>query len=288
MITEGRSLLQRSTGEGWQLSPRRSSVTRVVGALVGVAIAAAGGVSLGAGGLLPGLLLVAGGLALGWVTWSLNTPGRRIPPRITQTGAGDHGLFVPTQPNSPLQVIAFAVLGLLFLAGAGVLLYAVLTDSRWLNLVGVVVCLAFGVVFLVGAWAALRSRAAGPPGIVIGTQAVELRNRREAVSVPWDDITAVRAHWSGGARRGSMNSVENWLTLELTHPPTGTGTTPRRKDALAAVSGTPYPTVAVRELAVDPERLLEALRFYLANPSARVELAGQAAVSRVADGTVEQ
>ena len=98
----------------------------------------------------------------------------------------------------------------------------------------------------------------------------------------WEEMVTVRAHWSRALQFRSRLAAPGdriliWLTFE--RAPTAAASAGR--DALAALSGSESPTVPVESLAVDPHLTIDILRFYLANPEVRGELASDDALARI-------
>ncbi len=136
-----------------------------------------------------------------------------------------------------------------------------------------------GLLLAISAVRALRSRTARERGILLMPDVVVLRAQPRPVWFPWDDVVAVRAHWTrargiGDSWASPDDLVSNWLTFEVREG-AASGRSP-----LAAVSRQPHPSVDVRLVASDPLTVLELCRFYRDHPQRRDELGGPRAVQR--------
>ncbi|MBO1753157.1 hypothetical protein J4G33_15205 [Actinotalea sp. BY-33] len=123
-------------------------------------------------------------------------------------------------------------------------------------------------------WAASRGR---PPVLVLTPGGLVHRTPRTQVEVAWRDVLSVVP--SGGRDPHVLVAVAQRAGA---HGTAGRTTLLRPvADRLA-----PHLAVPASEVVLDPVVLVEALRWYLAHPEARTELAGPAGLDRVRRGQV--
>jgi len=109
-------------------------------------------------------------------------------------------------------------------------------------------------------------RAGSGRGILLRPDGVVVRTSDAPVHLTWQHVFDFRPHWSRGVRRfpTGRDVVHNWLTVDL------------------GGSHDDSPRVDATSLALDPWLALRVLRHYLDHPPRRVELATEAALTRVA------
>ncbi|MBF4161290.1 hypothetical protein [Nocardioides acrostichi] len=268
-------------GEGWHLAPRRRYLR---GALVGlgvllIAFAAASGAKEGepAGWAVLAMLLV------GAVLYAVDRPRRDLEPRPWVDKAGGRsGLLLPAAGFRWGTVYLFAVgavaclvgpvVALVVAAGEGGLAKALLaTALLWL----------LGLLFVAATVGGVRSRVRSGLGLLLGPDQVWLTMQFKPASLRWDDVVAVRAHWSRyrpakDLFRSPEDRIDNFLTLEA--PGEDVAGTVFVRGAVR-VDGL---TLDVRRLAIDPYLALAVVRHYLDHPGERAELDSTSAVERVA------
>ncbi|GAB2865714.1 hypothetical protein [Nocardioides pacificus] len=272
-------------GEGWHLRPLRDRVFRGLGVVAAVLFGSAALLALLAGRVMGAVVL--GGLAFAFGVIPYADRRRPLEPRLW-TGPvgvarkGEHrtGLLLPVQPMKATVLAVIGVLAVVSLAMAGWMAAELVRGREWVLLVGILLLGGVGLLFAAGTIGGLRSRRTPDKGVVLLPDGVLLRTRTDPELLGWDEIAAVRAHWTRLARVWPPmpdDQIRNWLTFERTP----LSAAHARRDQLALLSGSPSPSVAVEDLAMDPHVVLEAAQYYLATPAARGELAGEQALARL-------
>lgn len=275
MTDRATPLAFNTVGVGWHLKPRRRIFLRVAGVL-GAAIFVGPGIAAGLQGkYLAAVFLVVVGVCFGLLPMDL--PRRRLPAR-RHDGADGAGLLLPVHPMRLTTIVACAVIGLVLSAsGVGMAVEGAQAGDLG-QVVGSLVALLIGVLLLLGSRAGIRGRRLVERGLLLTPGAVVTRLGRETVTVPWDEVERVHAHWRRRTR-GAFTSVDeqvhNWLSFELRE---GSTVEP---DPLQLLSGSTGPSVDAGDLAVDPYAVLDLARFYLDHPDARGELATDASLARL-------
>ncbi len=282
MTHDAEPLAFRDEGEGWHLRARRMLALRAALVLLaGGLIAVAVRVGPDHAGSAAYLLLLALALVLA-------VPARRVrrpaPPRLIEAPQG-RGLLLPLRAAS---LTGIAAPGLL--AAACWLAPLLVVTAPWRGplddlpsragaALGLLVAVGAGALAALAAHAGVRSRLATDRGIVLLPDRVLLRTQRHPLSLAWDDLRSVRAHWTrvrgfGDAVSSPEDLVQSWLTFEVG------ADAPAGARPLAAVSRQPHPTLDARSVGTDPDVALALCRHYLAHPEHRGELATEQSVVR--------
>ncbi len=283
MSTSTTPLEFNSAGEGWHLRPRRLLWLRIAALLVGLA-----GIGLGGWLVTRGVVGIGFVVALVAVALALLTLGRghraEQAPSIVDAPEG-RGLLVPVRAEPLTALAAFTILAVVVLALPVVLLTSPSDPgtgglaSLLATVATVVVLVGLGLLFATAAVRALLTRTARERGILLMPDVVVLRAQPRPVWFPWDDVLAVRAHWTrargiGDSWASPDDLVSNWLTFEVREGAAS------GRSRLAVVSRQPHPTVDVRLVASDALTVLELCRYYAEHARRRDELDGPRAVQR--------
>ena len=272
MSGEGSPQPFRDAGEGWYLRPRRRLVLRAWGVVLVLAVLV--GASLASRDARAGLAVYQVVVAAALVLVLLPRRDDDRPPRTVDAPEG-RGLLLPSRPASATWVLSLGALAVLVWL-LPLLLAPVVdpspgrgTPSLVAVVLAVVVCAGAGLLLALAAARGVRSRVARHDGLLLLPHGPVLRRASRVASTPWSDVRAVEARWSrprarGDAWRVGDGPVRNWLVLERSE----------EAGAPGAMS------LDVAELAVDPELALALARHYLADPDARDELDGGAALRR--------
>ncbi|MEI2714046.1 MAG: hypothetical protein V9G04_12340 [Nocardioides sp.] len=199
----------------------------------------------------------------------------RSPAREQQASHHDGGLLLPVRPFAPAGIAVFLIVGVFFVALALVALYAAVADQMYSFIIGFLLLGGVGAIFLTTAVMSVRQLRAGAGGIVADPEGIRLTSlSRDVWSVPWDQVTGIRAHWLRMAIGLKMptDSIANYLQIQAPE-----WTAPGRLGRLGRTGG---PNLEVRSLAMDPYAALRVLTYYVEHPDARHELATDAAVAR--------
>lgn len=265
----------RQEGEGWHLNPRRHRVLRFGTGAIAVLAALAGAGNLVEGDRGTGVVMLVFAGLLAVVAGPVLSPRRTPLPLRHLAGPPGPGLLLPTRSGGGyLGVLGFGVLGVFFLVGVTWAGVDELAQGHVGGVVGVVMGIAVGGLFLAGALGTWRSRRSSDRGILLTPSGVVLRTRIEPLTLPWDDVVDVRPHWARGVRLGPTmpdDLVNNWLSFVVREP---------AADRLTLLSGSTSPSVPVGSLGPDPHHVLEVCRHYLAHPADRAALADPAVLTR--------
>lgn len=253
-------------GEGWHLSLRRFRlVPLAVAALAGVCVVLAV-VQAAERNVEVVVVLLILAAAFAPAPWWLNR--RRKDPSYTDTGFGS-GLLLPVNPRTWAFALSTFFMGAGFVEfGSALEIRAADEGDRSVGLLLLVLVGGFGVFLWWQTFAALRSRFRADLGLLLAPQSIVVNIDGRRLQIPWDAVTAVRAHWVR-ASDGWLevdDLVRNLLTIEV-----------HRR----LVTRKPRP-LDVSRLACEPRLALAILRFYLATPEARDELRSIAVDDRVA------
>ncbi|WP_139190568.1 hypothetical protein [Actinokineospora iranica] len=190
---------------------------------------------------------------------------------------GAPGLLLPSRPTTVAAGVLLIVVGACFAVLGGLLI----AGESVIGAVGGVVLGLLGVLLLAAGGFALR-RKPRAVGIVLTPDHVVLNWLRPVVRLPWTSIIEIRplALRMGRARTAP---TRNYLGVVCREP----GVVDERTRKAAARFGKDLAcAVSMRSVDLDQLVVLHTLRFYLDNPPARAELAGEQAVVRVGAGRV--
>ncbi|WP_285508294.1 hypothetical protein [Actinokineospora sp. NBRC 105648] len=187
------------------------------------------------------------------------------------------GVLLPSRPAAVAAGVVLVLVGLAMAVPGGLLI----AGGPTLAVVAGVVLGLLGLLLLAAGVFAL-TRKQRDVGILLTPEHVVLNWVRPAVRVPWGSITEIRPlALRMGRKRGALS--QNYLGVAA-HEHSEEAERMRKvatrfgPDLLCAVS--------MRTVNVDQLVVLHTLRYYLANPSARTELAGEDAVQRIRAGRV--
>ncbi|GAA3054447.1 hypothetical protein [Actinokineospora globicatena] len=188
---------------------------------------------------------------------------------------GAAGLLLPTRPATVAAGVVLVLIGLALAVPGGLLIAG---GGGLAVFAGVVLGLLGLLLLAAGVFALTRKQ--GDSGIVLTPEHVVLTWVRPVVRVPWTTITEVRPlALRVGRTKGALS--QNYLGLAARdHDVTGD----RMRKVAVRFGPDLVCAVPMRTLNLDQLVVLHALRFYLANPQHRAELAGEDAVRRVESG----
>lgn len=202
-------------------------------------------------------------------------------------GSGtQRGTLLPMRPTPYWQVVVFALVAAVFvvLAGLSVVIAAL---GRPQALVGLLVFLPVGLGFGAGAYWAVRFRRRVRPGIGLTPTHLVLANYADPVAVPWAAVGRIGSssfRWGAGPGPDPVTNVVTVIGTDSTLLATLSGPVRRLGErSLRRTGETSLATVATSAWSLDPVVAYHAMRFYLAHPELRAELAGDAAPRRIAD-----
>lgn len=282
MLPDTTPLTGNNDGEGWHLKPKRRfffAALSVVGALILVGLARQ---ALAEGRVVVAVyaLLIAVPIAAVPVERQRSQPARMF------ESPTSYGLLLPLHPYKVSLVVCFALVAPLLLATPFGLVYAGtqgrLEGAEYVGAVlGSLVAVAVGLLFVAAAWGGLASRRSPNRGILLTIDGVVLRTQHKPASFGWHAVRGVRAHWRRQRSAGDNfispeDIVRNWFTFEV-DPAQVEGSTPA-----SAFAGIKHPTLDASRMALDPELALAVCRFYLDDAEARGELRTTSALDRVA------
>jgi hypothetical protein len=254
-------------GDGWHLSLRRHRlIPLTIAALSGVCVVLAGVQAVERNiEVMVVLLILAAAFAP--APWWLNR--RRADPFYVDSGLGS-GLLLPVNPRTWAFALSAFFMGAGFVEfGFALEVRAAHEGDRSIGIMLLALIGGFGVLLWVRTFDALRSRFRPNLGLLLTPESIVVNTDARPLHIPWDAVTAVRAHWvrlSDGDWLEVDDDVRNLLTLEV-----------HRR----LVARKPRP-LDVSRLACEPDLAVAILRFYLATPDARDELWSVAAAERVA------
>ncbi|GLW95895.1 hypothetical protein [Actinokineospora globicatena] len=206
---------------------------------------------------------------------SPNPAGAPTGAAATVETEGAAGLLLPTRPATVAAGVVLVLIGLALAVPGGLLIAG---GGGLAVFAGVVLGLLGLLLLAAGVFALTRKQ--GDSGIVLTPEHVVLTWVRPVVRVPWTTITEVRPlALRVGRTKGALS--QNYLGLAARdHDVTGD----RMRKVAVRFGPDLVCAVPMRTLDLDQLVVLHALRFYLANPQHRAELAGEDAVRRVESG----
>lgn len=253
----------RGGGEGWPDDRGRRLALRLAGG-VAMVVLGGGGVALILAGhpVLGGLLIVFAG-ALGVAPY-VGDNRRAVPPRTVEVD-GLRGTLLPVNPPRRTLLVVLAVVGAGLLLGAGVLVYAAVTEGVWINLIGVALLGSTGGILMLGVAGGLRSLRTPARGILMTPAGVQMRTERVSELVPWEEIVRVRDHWTRAPLSG-LPTPDDQIQAKL---------------SLETSTDVPLLPVQTGLMGMPPAQFRDALRHYLDHPEHRAELTSEQAVHRI-------
>lgn len=266
---------------GW-LVPLASSVAVVFLGVAAVLAAVQGKVVAGVG---------VGVVAVAFVPIAVNSRPRKPWTKVESVGTEVEGVRstavrFPVRPSPPIVNVSLLVLGAAFLALAVAAMVIAIVRGEGQLVIGFVVLGGIGSVLFLGGIAGLFSSRAGI-GIDLTPQHVVIGLGATPKVLAWDDIEEIGAtSISYGVR--PLRPVQNWVTIVTKEPDDVTARLVGRSNALGRlagrVSGNVAAAVPEHRLRNDPGLVYHGLRYYLAHPDLRAELATGAAVRRLQSG----
>jgi len=190
---------------------------------------------------------------------------------------GRYGILLHQRSTSMARLIVFSALAVIFyaLALGGMLRMFAEAASADFGL-ALLIALNLGTLFAYGARATLRSMRANAVGVFLTQSEIQLRERRTPVTVAWDEIVEIYAHWTKSGLW--LQPATNWLTFERKNPALPGSDADAHRDVHAVFSGTPEPTINLGLLVGNPHQITVALQYFLANPNARRALGTSSAL----------
>ena len=266
-------------GEGWHLNPKRRLLLKGAALFLGALLAGAAVAALVQGKPLATLLLLVFAAAIAAIPFG--TSRRRLPP-TTYDGPEGRGTLLPVHAMRVISIFAGLVLGLLLVLAPVMAIDEGLDGGLWDDVMALVMSLfvaLFGLILLLGAYAGVRSRLTPSKGILLTPTRIVLRTQAEPMSFDWEEVRAVRPHWTRSRRASDLmpspeDVIHNWLTFEV-EPGRFEG-----ENALGGMAGTSAPTMDAEKIASDHDATLAFLRLYLASPQLREELGMPASLDR--------
>jgi hypothetical protein len=229
------------------------------------------------------VLVIAIGFGLiGFARWPRQRRGEFGTDAAVVNGLVENGLFIPMRPSTAggfgLALTCLPFLG--FGAWGAVIAYQ---GREWWPLFFCVFLFILGVSFLFGAISTFRVARQQVRGLLVTPQRVRL-TFGDTLDLEWSEIASIDARTlSLVAEHILLPTLKNHLICFVVHDVRQVEELPRQFRNVAQRLGlNAVGTIPTDRLTVDPLRVLYALRFYLAHPEARPELATSAARDRVA------
>lgn len=265
-------------GAGWSWRPTPGWRDERGPLLVGIGLAGAalllacGVIAWTRGRPIAAIVLAVLAAALGRVVVSSYPRRRRSGSLRTVSMSGQPGILIPVR-RMRLDVIAsLFLLAAGFLFGAAVLVYVTIDKEKPVVAIGVFVLGAIGFVCGKGASAAFAAHRRAHLGIVLTPDHVVMETAVPVLIIPWAQVSAFRTFSLQTSMSTVFAIVQNWIAVAVRDPTQVPNA--EKPAALLARRFTPgvVAVLTTRQLAVDPQRALDLLHFYLDNPEARAEL----------------
>ena len=267
-----------ATGDGIYDNRFRNALVRMAGAFGGCVFVAGGVIALfdERGSWATVVFFWVFGILVVGIPMSLGV--KNIEPSTRIIG-GEYGTFLARTTSTNGRLVVFIGLAVVFYAVTVAGIVRAFSQPFESKIIGALVITGgLGTFFAFATRGALRESKTVDVGLFLTLSGVVFRERMKPITLKWDEVSRVYAHWVKSQQWGQPAS--NWLTFErFNHAGPGSGPEVYR-DVNQFASGTAEPTVDLEALSGDPRKIVAGVEYYLNNPQARSELGTSMALNR--------